>query len=125
MTKKRREFLKAAGTAAVASLAVKGSSGHAQTKVNPSAVPLNQVAVLPDGSKLGRAEILQRLGLDPNTPPDAWLSIYSCGTNGAALKPSDAESLFKRNIIDARTLEQIRKRGVVMFLTVQPKQAPR
>ena len=48
-------------------------------------IPINNRAVFPDGSTLNRAQILERLGLNPGTPPDAWLNIIGCGSNASAL----------------------------------------
>lgn len=51
------------------------------------------MAILPDGSLADRAQILNKLGLNPNTPPDAWLAIVSCGSNASALTPQQLESI--------------------------------
>jgi hypothetical protein len=61
----------------------------------------NAKAVLPDGKILGRGEILAKLGLDPQTTPDAWLAIAGCGSNAAALHLADAQQLVNQGIIQA------------------------
>lgn len=70
-------------------------------------------AVLPNGKLVARENILQQLGLNPGTSPDAWLAIVACGSNASALNPSDAKILVERGVIsdkilDAATLKKIR-----------------
>lgn len=62
-------------------------------------------AVLPDGSKISRKALLKKLGLNPSTPPDAWLAIIACGSNAAAINLKDARKLLNRGMISARTLD--------------------
>lgn len=50
-------------------------------------------AILPDGSLADRGAILTTLGLNPTTPPDAWLAIINCGSNASALTPQQLESI--------------------------------
>jgi len=71
-------------------------------------VPLNNSAVMPDGSVLSRGEILAKLNLNPNTPPDAWLAVVACGSNASALNFDDAEKLVEKGLINAQALEGIR-----------------
>ncbi len=54
---------------------------------------LNSRAVMPDGRALNRGEILQTLGLNPNTSPTAWLAIVACGSNASALRPGDLQRI--------------------------------
>jgi TAT (twin-arginine translocation) pathway signal sequence len=104
-TNQRRDFLKTAGTTAagLAAGALAGENHRAQ------AAPLNPAAkaVLPDGSIVDRAKILETLGLDPGTHPDAWLTIIGCGSNASALKPGDAKILIERNAIDKSILSPV------------------
>ena len=97
--KDRRDFLKiaAVGTAGIAMgpLLMKEAAAADTIRINPRAK-----AVLPSGQLADRRAILKQLGLNPNTPADSWLSIFSCGSNAAALTD--------------RTREQLRKRGVKM-----------
>jgi len=72
--------------------------------------PLNSVAVVPDGNKLPREEVLKKLNLDPNIAPDAWLAIIGCGSNAAALRLDDAKALIERGVLDESALETIRAR---------------
>ena len=70
-------------TGGVASAQMEGYS--AKRNLGTVSINPNAKAVLPGGINLSRAEILSKLGLNPNTPPDAWLAIISCGSNGSAL----------------------------------------
>lgn len=107
----RRNFLKAGGAAAigVAAATATGTPASAQTvKLNPRAK-----AVLPNGKELSRQQVLTQLGLDPSTPPDAWLSITTCGSNASALKPADLRGLvdrgaIKREMLDAQALQKLK-----------------
>jgi hypothetical protein len=83
----RRDFMKAAAVAGLAAGGVLGGEVKAWAA--------GEKAVLPDGSALTREQLLTRLGLDPSTPPEAWITIVSCGSNAAALKRVDAERLMK------------------------------
>jgi hypothetical protein len=103
----RRDFMKSAVGTLVVGATLVGSRGtaHAQRA--------NQKAVLPDGKAYSRAELLERLGLNPNTPPEAWLSIHTCGSNAGALLPRDAERLR-----EAGKLDRKQQQG----LKIQPRQ---
>lgn len=85
----RRDFMKKAAVAGIAAGTVLGSESPV------SAQRAGAKAVLPDGKALGREELLTKLGLDPSTPPEAWIVITSCDSNAAALKRPDAEKLLK------------------------------
>jgi hypothetical protein len=62
---------------------------------------LNAKAVMPDGRTLTRSEILQTLGLNPNTSPTAWLAIVGCGSNGSALLPGDLQRIAVVRVANA------------------------
>ena len=110
--KKRRDFLKAS-TAALAGLsfgAMLSGTADARTveKANvknlqlmKSNLKLNESAksVMPDGEMLGRAELLAKLNLNPNTPPDAWLAIFGCSINVGALDIKDVRVLMKKGVV--------------------------
>ena len=68
--------------------------------VNPAAK-----AVLPNGSTVDRSAVLQQLGLNPATPPDAWLAIFGCGSNASALHPGDLNSLVSKGTINREQLD--------------------
>lgn len=112
----RRDFLKTA-TATAAGLAAGAMAGERRAEAQ-KAVPLNPAgkAVLPDGRKVDRKDILNMLGLDPNTAADGWLTIF-CGVNAGALKPQDAKRLLDSKVIDRsmltptqlKDIQQIRK----------------
>src|SRR6266446_1358493 len=111
----RRSFLKTG--ASVAASVVVGSAVPASAQEPTAekavkdmlkAVPANNTAVLPDGRKLTRAEILTKLNLDPKTPPDAWLAIVGCGSNASALNFTQAQRLARRGVIEKTELEKIR-----------------
>ena len=71
-------------------------------------VPLNNRAVLPDGSLASREQILRALNLNPGTAPDAWLAIIACGSNASALNFKDLRRIATRNLSHAaRTLDAI------------------
>lgn len=93
----RRGFLKKSMVAAVGgAIASAGTAESAQAqgvRINP-----NARAVLPNGQALSRTQILERLGLNPNTPPDAWLAIVACGSNASALRPGAREELMRRGM---------------------------
>ena len=99
----RRSFIKGGGAAALGAAAVTAVPGAADAqnvKLNPSAV-----AVLPSGKELSRGEVLMELGLDPSTPPDAWLAIFGCGSNASALKPDALRTLVDRGMLDRSQLD--------------------
>jgi len=117
----RRKFLKTAGAATVGI----GAAGAAMAQAQPQAQPRAQTqpqtmainrsakAVLPGGKIVDRGQILQQLGLDPTTPPDAWLSISNCGSNASALSPAELKGLvqrgtLKQNELDAHSLQKLR-----------------
>jgi hypothetical protein len=104
----RRDFLKTAATTA-AGIAVGSVLGnHAEAQTVPAKVaPLNQRAILPDGRALTRPEILSTLGLNPDTPVDAWLVIGGCVVNASGLKPVDASRLLQRGILKREQLSPI------------------
>lgn len=110
--KKRRDFLKASA-AALAGLsfgAMLTDSASAQAvqraqvknmQMVKSNLSLNVAAksVMPDGQLLGRSELLARLNLNPQTPPDAWLAIFSCGSNAGALNIRDVRVLMQKGVV--------------------------
>ena len=106
---KRREFLKASVAAFAGlsfwSLFTKPAYAQ-QVRMMKSNMKLNAAAksVMPDGSLLGRNEILLKLNLDPSTPPDAWLAIFSCGSNAGALGIRDIRVLMKRGVLKENML---------------------
>lgn len=67
---------------------------------------LNARAVMPDGRTLSRAEILQNLGLNPNTNPTAWLAIVACGSNASALRPGDLQRIAVDRVMSASRVLQ-------------------
>jgi hypothetical protein len=119
----RRDFLKQSVTIAGAASALISAEAEAQdpTKKPPAkkgTTPIrinpNAKAVLPDGSVKSRADILNSLGLDPSTPPDAWLAIFGCGSNASALTSSQLKDMVNRGVIkkemlDKRSLERLQK----------------
>lgn len=100
----RRAFLKGAATTTVgAGATTVTGTAHAQpptVQLNP-----NARAVLPNGQQVDRAQILQQLGLDPNTRPDAWLAVVACGSNASALRPDQLRGLIDRGTIDRQRLD--------------------
>ena len=71
---------------------------------------LNARAVMPDGSTLDRAEILVKLGLNPNTAPTAWLTAIACGSNASALLPSDLSRIATDRVANAsQVLRQVQQ----------------
>src|SRR5690349_9244506 len=62
---------------------------------------LNARAVMPNGSLLTRGEILNSLGLNPNTAPTAWLNILGCGSNASALLPGDLQRVAVTRLSNA------------------------
>lgn len=106
----RRDFMKAAtiGVGAAAVLAEVRPSEAQTMKLNAQAK-----AVLPNGDILDRAKVLSQLGLDPTTPPDAWLAIVACGSNASALRPEQLKGLVERGkidrtMLDKKTLQKLR-----------------
>lgn len=69
-------------------------------KINPQATAISK-----NGVVLNREHILENLGFDPHTPPDAWLAVIACGSNASALHPGDLQSLVNRGIIDKSKLD--------------------
>ena len=106
----RRKFLKAAGAATVGI----GASGAALAQAPQSAaINRSAKAVLPGGKIADRAQVLQQLGLDPGTPPDAWLAITSCGTNASALTQAELKGIVDRGVLkqtdlDAHAVQKLR-----------------
>jgi hypothetical protein len=108
--KNRRELLKTSAVLATAGMV--GGLGIAQeglaAEQSPLRSPLKQARVtsvnanaklvMPDGSVKTRAEVLSQLGLNPNTPPDAWLAGCGggCGSNASALDMKTRENLMRR-----------------------------
>ncbi len=114
MTKEttRRDFVK---TATVAATGAAVGTTVAATDAAAQSVRINSAAkgVLSDGKLVSRGEVLQQLGLNPNTPPDAWLAIIACGSNASALKAGELKGLvdrgvIKREMLDKKTLQTIR-----------------
>jgi hypothetical protein len=62
---------------------------------------LNARAVMPNGELLDRAQILEKLGLNPNTSPTAWLTVAVCGSNASALLPDDLQRVSATRIANA------------------------
>ena len=108
--KNRREFLK---QSAVAAVGMTGGVGLASevlaqakikslnkaAKIKPLPKNIKNMSLMPDGSLKSRQEILRQLGFNPNTPPDAWLSIcggIGCSANSAAISPGDRQQLMRR-----------------------------
>ena len=106
----RRDFMKSAVGTLVVGATLVGSRGvaHAQGA--------NQKAVLPDGKAYSRAELLRRLGLNPNTPPEAWITI-TCQINAGALTPGDTERLLEAGKIDRKQLSRKQQQE----LKIQPQ----
>jgi anaerobic selenocysteine-containing dehydrogenase len=101
----RREFLKAAaigavGVAAGPALLREAAAAEAMS-INKSAK-----AVMPSGEILDRRAILSQLGLDPTTPPDAWLAIVACGSNAAALTDRSKELLMKGGVLKKEMMQK-------------------
>jgi hypothetical protein len=108
----RRDFLKASAVA-LAGLsfgAMLTNTAAAQTvertqvknlQAMKSNLMLNASAksVMPNGSLLGRGELLSRLNLNPSTPPDAWLAIFGCGSNAGALDIRDVRILMQKGVV--------------------------
>ena len=95
MTKKksRRGFVQGAAGAALGVVGTALTSKAQSHELNPAAK-----AVMPGGNELNRAQILQKLGLNPSTPNDAWLAIVGCGSNAAALRATDKGRLQRKDV---------------------------
>jgi len=93
--KQRREFLKDSALAVAGGVAASsiGSAFAETVNVNPSAT-----TVMPNGQLSSREEVLRQLGLNANTPPDAWLAIFGCGANAAGLTNSQRQELERRGL---------------------------
>jgi hypothetical protein len=63
-------------------------------------------AVMPNGKLLSRRDVLAQLGLNPSTPPDAWLAVVACGSNASGLHLPDAQQLLDRGKITTRVLDK-------------------
>lgn len=63
-------------------------------------------AITSGNKMLSRAEILGKLGLDPRTPPEAWLAIVACGSNASALKATEARTLVDANKLRATSFHR-------------------
>ncbi len=109
--KNRREFIKSSAVATIGVLGGLGVTAEvlAQTKIKSlnKATQIKKLTgsreertVMPNGALKTRAEILQQLGFNPNTPPDAWLTVGpGCGVNAAALNESSRRSLMQRGYV--------------------------
>jgi hypothetical protein len=99
----RRNFIKGATAGLVTTAA---GEAQAQPK-GPESVKLNPYAkaVMPDGKLLDRSEVLKSLGLNPNTPIDAWLNVTSCGSNASALDPDKVKDLVDRGVLNKKDLD--------------------
>ena len=104
--KTRRDMIAAAATGA-AGLAVAGGVAAQPRVTQAQALNPNARAVLPNGSKLNRMEVLRQLGLDPTTPPDAWLAIVACGSNASALRGDQLRGLVSRGTLKATELDAV------------------
>jgi len=88
------------GTAAAQTFQTqRGAQQMRALQLNPGAK-----AVLPDASLADRAKILTTLGLNPNTPPDAWLAIINCGSNASALTQQQLQ----------KVQPQLQRRGIII-----------
>jgi len=102
----RRQVISAAATGA-AGLAVAGAAVAQPVGIQARTLNTNAKAVMPNGKALDRTAVLSQLGLDPNTPPDAWLTVIGCGSNASALKPGDLQSLVARGVLKANQLDAV------------------
>jgi len=101
----RRDFLKATVAAGVLAPAAVAQPAR------PRAINPNAKAVLPNGEVLTREQILERLGLNAKTPPDAWLVIVNCGNNIGALTAEQLRELVRSGKIKAEELDpEVRQR---------------
>lgn len=48
-----------------------------------------------DPVSLGRAQMLEQLGLDPSTQVDGLMTIFRCASNTSALRPRKLVSLLR------------------------------
>ena len=102
--KQRREFLKVTATGAVMAAGV-GTAAAQQPRRATMPVNPQAKAVLPDATVVDRAEILRRLGLRPDVPPDAWLVIVNCGSNASALRPQQLREVVARGVVKREELD--------------------
>ena len=106
--KSRREAI---GAIAIGAGGLIAGSAAAQTK--PQVRRLNKAkAVMPDGSQLDRAQVLSKLGLDPTTPPDAWLTVIGCGSNASALRPDQLKALVRSKRLNPAMLDSASRRKI-------------
>jgi hypothetical protein len=98
----RRTFLRDSALVALGGAAVAGApvsfSKEALAAQRNISINTDAKALMPDGKMKTRTELMTQLGLDPTTPPDAWLSITSCGSNAAALTGEQMKSLQSRGL---------------------------
>ena len=66
----------------------------------------NAKAILGTGKAISRAQVLTSLGLNPGTPPEAWLAIIACGSNASALRSVQAGKLLDTGKISASNLHR-------------------
>lgn len=105
----RRDFLKKASVVAMGGVgggivfskeALAQSSTESLNKARGITTMASQkgTVVMPDGSLRTRAELMRQLGLNPSTPPDAWLAICGggCGSNASALDMQTRQKLMQR-----------------------------
>lgn len=87
------------GAAVTTGLATEALAAQKTIRLNTDVRAVKkQRAVMPDGKLRSRAEMMKELGLDPSTPPDAWLSIIGCLVNGSALTPQQRQVLEQRGM---------------------------
>ncbi|WP_300542521.1 twin-arginine translocation signal domain-containing protein [Maricaulis sp.] len=115
----RRDFVATAAVAGVGAMTAtggvmaqtRGQQRAQEMQIDPEvlrqmrrsdALPINREAraVMPGGDLANREDILARLGLDPSTPPDAWLAIVACGSNASALRPHQLEILDRARVLN-------------------------
>lgn len=123
----RRKFLKSAVAVTAASmLGAKAAQAQSRSLLprrtridrSPQALSINPdaVAIMPTGEIADRSAILQKLGLDPSTPPDAWLAIVACGSNASALQAGQI-----RELIDANKFQNLLDPSALGRLRTQPQ----
>lgn len=97
----RRDVVTTSAAGAAAVVAAAGAAAaqtfqvqHGATQqMGASRLNKEAKAILPDGSLADRGAILTKLGLNPNTPRDAWLAIVNCGRNASALTSQQLDSV--------------------------------